>query len=339
MAKINYKVLKKDILSGNLKKLYYFTGEERFFIKNFSNKIFEVCLGEYKNNINFLSFDIEKINIQKLTNAINTFPVNSKKKCILLKGTNFDEMNSDFFDNLFSILNDLPDFCVVIIQDFYEGNNKKSKNYSNFLLKISKISEFCEFKHEIIPCEKQAIIWAKSFGKILSDENSKLLCQKCSYDMQSVKDEIENLRILSRKKEITTQDIEKINVKNKKQNSIFDICKSIKDKNLKLSLEIIDNLILQNEDPMKIFSIICMEFIEAHRVYISLNSGKNSNVLLNIFNYKGKEFKIKNAEYICKIYNIENCIKILIHTDFLLKTTNLSKKNLIDKSIVEILSQ
>lgn len=338
MSKINHKLLKKDIISKNFKKLYFFTGDEYFFIKNFSNKIFELILGNYKNNINFFSFDIEILDINKLVNCINMFPINSEKKCILIRCNNLLNANSEVLGTIVSCFSNLPEFCLVIVQDFTPSNLKRNVTYTRFTSEISKISDFCEFKKEKIVCEKQAIIWAKKLGKILSAENSKLICDKCLYNMQLIKDSVENLCISCSENEILSHVIEQKLSNTKDQSNIFDICKSVREKNLKLSLEIINNLLFQNEDPIKIFAVLSMEFIDAFRIKISKDSGKTFDYISKIFNYKGKEFRLKNAEYLCKIYDIKKCINLLMETDMLLKTTSISKRILINETLIKIMT-
>ena len=337
MPKVTCRILKQNINENNIKKIYYFIGEETFLIENFTNKIFEISIGmNYKKNINFFSFNIETLDINKLFNSINMFPVNSEKKCILLKGTNFNEMDSIFFDKLISILNDTPDFCTIVIHDFSD-NNKKNIYYSNFISKILKIAEYSEFKHEKVPTEKQAIIWAKQFNKVLSSENSKILCKRCLNDFNLIKNTIENICITLKDDEISKDYIGKLNIISNEKYSIFDICKSIRNKNLYESLKIFDILISEKEDPFKIFSVISSEFIDAFKIKVSLSHGETISSISKIFDYKGKEFKIYNAKDLCKIYNIDECIKILLNTDILLKTSNISPKFLIDRAIVEII--
>ena len=338
MSKINFRLLKQNITKNNIKKLYYFFGEDIFLIDNFTNKIFEICLGiNYKENINFFLFNVETIDISKLSNSINMFPINSEKKCILIKSTNFQEMDKDFFDKLNFLLNDIPEFCTIIIHDFSE-NSKKNNYYSKFISNMVEIAECCEFKHEKSPTEQQAIIWAKKFNKILSLENSKFLCDKCLNDFNLIKNAVENICISIKNREITKEIIEKLNINNYEKYSIFDICKSIKNQDLYTSLKIIDVLTSEKEDPVKIFAVISSEFIDAFRVKIALSAGETLNSISKIFNYKGKEFKLHNAKNLCKIYNIEKCIKILFNTDILLKTSNIPSKFLINRAIVEILS-
>lgn len=338
MSKINCRLLKKNISNNDIKNLYYFFGEDFFLIDNFTNKIFEICLGvDYKKSINYFLFNAETIDINKLSNSINMFPVNSEKKCILIKGTNFNEMDKDLFNKLEFLLNDIPEFCTIVIHDFSE-NNKKNSYYSKFISKMAEIAEYSEFKHEKAPTEKQAIIWAKKFNKILNNENSKLLCKKCLNDFNLVKNTVENICISTKSNEITKEIIEKLNLNNNEKYSVFDICKSIKKQDLYTSLKIIDILNSEKEDLIKIFAVISSEFIDAFRVKIALSAGETLNNISKIFNYKGKEFKLLNAQNLCKIYNIEKCIKILFNTDILLKTSNIPSKFLINRAIVEIIS-
>ena len=114
MSKISTKILKKNIKDGIIKNFYYFIGEEFFLMKNFTDKIFSIKNKNFennsKNNIDFCLFDNELLNLDQIYNAINTFPMISDKKLILITSSNMHDMKQDFFKNFIKIFSDIPDF-------------------------------------------------------------------------------------------------------------------------------------------------------------------------------------------------------------------------------------
>ena len=331
MSKISTKILKKNIKDGIIKNFYYFIGEEFFLMKNFTDKIFSIKNKNFennsKNNIDFCLFDNELLNLDQIYNAINTFPMISDKKLILITSSNMHDMKQDFFKNFIKIFSDIPDFCTVIVQDT-SVQDKKNMQYLEFLKKISEISEFSEFKHEAVSAQKQAIIWAKKLNKILDNKNSKFLCQKCSNNLNSIKFLIENivLNLNQDEKEISQKIIEEYAPKFNEKYNIYDISKAIRNKNINLAIKISDLLLNQNEEANKILSVIISDFIDAFRIQESKKSGISRNEFLNFFNYKNKEFKLNYAEILAKNFNIEKVLKLLINADTKIKSLNIDSK-------------
>lgn len=342
MAKISTKNLKKNIKDGIIKNFYYFIGEEFFLIKNFTDKIFSIQNKNFdnnsKNNIDFCLFDSEILNLELIYNALNTFPMISDKKLILITSSNMHEMKQDFFKNFIKIFSDIPDFCTVIIQDM-SVQDKKNVQYLEFLKKISEISEFSEFKHEAVSAQKQAIIWAKKLNKILSIENSKFLCQKCFNDLSSIKALIENIAMSSQEKEITQELIQNFSPEFQEKYNIYDISKAIRNKNISLAIKITDALLNQNEEANKILSIIISDFIDAFKIKESKKAGISKSEFLKLFNYKNKEFKLNYAEILARNFNIEKVLKLLIEADIKIKSSNMNSKiilNSIFNSMLEL---
>ena len=266
MSEISVKALKKNIIENNIKNIYYFFGENYFLMDNFSNKIFEIYDKNFRSSMNFLAIDEYTLQSEKFKQFIFTPPMGSDKKFILLTSTILRENNKIFYDDFLNILYNLSEFCVFIINDIYENKCKKNLYYNSFLDKVSEISEFSEFKLDNSSIQKQAILWAKKFDKELNPENSLLLCEKCCYDIKLIKDSIENLCLSSKDKEILEKSIDKNISKFNKTFDIYDISKSIRNKNIPLAMKITNYFIEKNESPMRILSILISDFMDALRV-------------------------------------------------------------------------
>lgn len=326
MPKISVKELKKNIIDGNIKKIYYFFGENYFLMNNFSNKIFETYDKNFKNNINFLTIDEYILQSEELKQFISTIPMNSIKKFILFTSINLRENDKTFYESFLNILSDLPDFCVFIINDIYENKSKKNIYYNSFLDKVSEISELSEFKLDPASIQKQAILWAKKFDKELSKENSSLLCDKCCYDIKLIKDSIENLCLSSDNAEISEILINENISKSNKTFDIYDISKSIRNKNIPLAMKITNYFIEKNENPMRILSILTSDFMDALRVKEAKKNEIQMSEVSKIFGYSGREFKLKYAEILERNFNVYQITSFLIKSDLMIKSISISQK-------------
>jgi DNA polymerase-3 subunit delta len=337
MPKIDYIELKNDIKLNNLKNIYCFYGEEKYLIKFYTQKILEKTLNGNKNSFNFINFDGEEINLSLLADALETFPVGNDKKCIIVKNLNLELISKSDFYTFLKIISDIPNFTVLIIQDFLEI--RKGENQKILMEQIAKFGIVTEFSAKNLPVEKQAIIWAKEFGKTLSLQNAELLSKICSKNLNTIKNSINKLCFLENNNEISEENIKNLDNIYNKEYSVFDINKAFFSRNYSKVFEIIENLLNKKEEPVMLTVVIASDFIDAYRVKCAQCSGVSLKELSEIFNYKGKEFKLKNVEKNFKNYNIkqlEECIKLLTETDFLLKTARIPAIFLIDELIVKI---
>ena len=338
MSKISVKELKKNIIENNIKNIYYFFGENYFLIDNFSNKIFEIYDKNFRSSMNFLAIDEYTLQSEKFKQFIFTPPMGFDKKFILLTSTSLRENNKIFYDDFLNILYNLSEFCVFIINDIYENKCKKNLYYNSFLDKVSEISELSEFKLDNSSIQKQAILWAKKFDKELNPENSLLLCEKCCYDIKLIKDSIENLCLSSKDKEISEELINKNVSKFNKTFDIYDISKSIRNKNISLAMKITNYFIEKNENPMRILSILISDFMDALRVKEAKKNKIQISEVSKIFGYSGREFKLKYAEILERNFDVDQIVSFLIKSDLMIKSIFISQK-LILKSFFIILKK
>ena len=336
MPKSDVKKIKKDINDKKIKNLYYFIGQNYFLMENFTDKIFKIYNQDYKNSIDYLFIGEENLNFDRIHEYVNTLPITSEKKLIYMNIANMDEMKKEFYDEILKILNSISEFCIFIIHDLVLKNNKKNIYYNNFLKKICELAEFCEFKNDSVSSQKQAILWAKSFGKKLNKENSKIICEKCLNNMDSIKMLVENICLSSSDEEISISAINKLSPKFSKYYSVFDVSKSIRNNDLVSAMKITNSLLIEGEEPMKIFSIIKSDFVDALRIQEALKQKVPISEVVKIFKYNGKEFKLKYAEILCKKFNIDAIIEFLYKADSNIKSFSMSQISILESLFINL---
>ncbi|MDR1364930.1 MAG: DNA polymerase III subunit delta [Oscillospiraceae bacterium] len=335
MPKINYKILKSNIESKNFSNLYYLFGNENYLINYYTKKIIKNSV-DSENGFNVAYFNIKEENFKKISDFLEIFPVNSSKKCIVL--TNFENIQKENFDFFIKLISDIPDFSILIIQNYSKNINEKSDNYKSFIAKVLEIGIIVEFLNKNLPVEKQAIVWAKSLGKTLSFQNAKLLSDICQRDLNLIKNNLEKICFSENNNEISENKIKKIH-KDIEYN-VFEIDRAIEIKNYSLAFKIIKNLILQKTEPIGILSAISSKFIDIYRIKCAKQQNIDVEKLIETFDYKGKEFKITKAERKSQDFSIEKIGKIiefLIDADILLKTTRISSSLLLDETIAKLI--
>ena len=91
---------------------------------------------------------------------------------------------------------------------------------------------------------------------------------------------------------------------------------------------------------MAILGVISSEYNDVYRAKLFLESGENPAKLAEFFDYKNKEFRIKNAEKTAKKLDFENIKKIiskLAKADLELKTSSSEPKTILFETVAYIL--
>lgn len=341
MAEMKYKELKKSIDSKNFGNLYFLTGEADL-VNYFEKRILEENLGKNFTEFDFVSMKDEAFSNEKLNDSINTFPMMSAKKCIILKDIPWEILNNDEIKTLLEIISDIPEFSILVITQTSPApaakHAAKLTKIKNF---VKKNGIFSNLTQSDFPMEKQIVAWAKrDFGKNLSPAIAKKIIDLCKgYQIHEIRSEVKKICEFENSEEINENSLDIIWKANQKI-SIFELPKAITSKNAKKAFDILKRLLEQKEEPMAILGVISSEYNDIYRAKLFLESGENPAKLAEFFDYKNKEFRIKNAERTAKKLDFENIKKIiskLAKTDLELKTSSNEPKTALFEIVAYIL--
>ena len=338
MAELNYKELKKSISENTLSHVYFLQGEP-YLVKYFENLLKKQILGNKHSDFDIVSFNSENLNLDKLSVALETFPIGAPKKCVVIKNLPLTSWNTEDINKFVDIISDIPEFSYLIISQ-YESLSS-AKNFSKIKKFIIQNGVFSNFSKTDIPIEKQLVLWAKKeFGKILSNEDAAYIKKMCpEHSIGALKNELKKICEFEHSENITKESLE-ILVSSKLKTNIFSLPKAILEKNSEKAFKILEDLLGQKEEPIAILTIIANEYIDLHRVKCFLDSGRNPSELTKIYDYKGKEFRLKNAEKKCRHMStddIKASLSYILEADTKLKTTSLNPSLVLSELITKLI--
>ncbi len=342
MPKMNYTEVKADLARKNFYKLYYLTGET-YFVNEFKNAISGEIIENSKNDFNFLNISSETIELEKFEDAINTYPIGSAKKCIILNNIPFSSWDTPEFEKFISIIEDLPEFVCVIIAQTEKSTDTKASVKSKKVQKLAeKAGWLVNFSIDDVSIETQLIEWANNdFGKTLSNRVALKIKKDCElHSLFELKNELKKICEFEKTNAITEESVDSVICKSYEKKKVFALPKLILSGDAPKAAQMLEDLLAQGEEPILLVSVIACEYIDMFRVKALQNQGISVSVLPEIFDYKSKEFRIKNAERNSKRYSmkmIKKCLKLLIEADIKLKSTQNSPKFVITELVVRLL--
>ncbi len=341
MAEVNYTKLKELISEkSELPNIYFLTGEP-MLVSQCEKKLISHYLGEKYTDFDITAFNDENFSTQNLSTALETFPITTPKKCVLLRDLPWEEFTPESFDVFLEILSDIPPFSILIITQIslIVGNKNSSKllKVKNF---IKKHGISMNLSQKDLPLEKQLISWAKrEYNKNLSSFNAKKILDMCrGYPIHELKSELKKICEFETSETITEKSLETV-YKSTDKVSIFELPKALFSRNSKKCFEVLNKLFDQGEEAFGILSVLSAEYIDMYRVKVF---EENPAEIANYFDYKGKEFRISIAVKRAKklsIQNIAECLRLILESNLQLLTSSLDRKFIVSKLLVLLIQK
>ena len=209
MAKIFYRELKNKISSRKFDKCYFLFGEEESLILQIEDLVIKSNLGSNINEFNFMKIDAEQLDVDSVGVYLNTYPLQFKKKCMVIRNLDIDLLENEQISEFLDIIKDIPDFSTLIIsQTSITKEVLKSSKWKNFIYSITPLASVTEFRHkDNLDLENQLIFYAKESGKTISKKNAQLLIRRCGRDAGILKTELDKLCAFEQSDIITEKSI------------------------------------------------------------------------------------------------------------------------------------
>ncbi len=341
MASNNEQKLQEDLNQSNFLNCYLFYGKEQFLIKKYVKKMTDMLVPQKARSFNYIRFFQDEFSWEDVENISQMVPVLSKKRIILLDGIYVNKLIKNDIDIIKKTLKNISQTTVIIMTiadpEANLKNSAKLKQLNNIFSKIGRTVEFApRLKPEAIKILAEYV--KKQRGKI-SKQNLKFLIERCGNDLENLTNQLDKILAFAQEREIEKSDILLLTTPSI-ENSAFDITKCILQGKTKNALMILDNLLSAQIPVFAIMGAINMCFVDLYRAKCAKLAGKNEQAILDFYQYKGKEFRIKNAMRDCSKYSaakLKRCITLLSDLDLALKTTSLEPKCLIEKAIISMI--
>lgn len=336
--------LSQGIKSGDMSRVYYLYGEERFLTKTYTDRILDKTVGKDRNDINLVKLG-EVFPVDALIDSIDALPLFADSKAVLINDLDLDKFEDNDIEAIIAALGDVPDECTVVIS--ITGANdqlKKAKNKKliNALTK-QKDAAVCEFSYMAVPKVADLIVKkAAKRGCIISVADARRIAEMTLCDLSLCSAETDKLCSYAGSGKITPDMIDKLIVKQLDTN-IFALSAELAKGNCKQALHILDDLFSQRKEPEIILASLASNYIDFYRAKAALNKGISADKTATDFAYaKNRTFVVSKAMKLVKtldMAHIRESLNILSETDLALKTTGTDRRATLEKAIIKLSSQ
>jgi DNA polymerase-3 subunit delta len=339
MAKLNESLLKEQIKNQNYSNAYLFYGEEsylkEFYIKQLKNKIVDPTFESF----NFHKFDGKDTDLDDIIKDAQMLPMMSEYNFVLVRDYPIDKSKSDL-KLIKEFLEDVPESTIFIF--YYDSiePDVKASAFKNLISYFDNAGCVVNMeKRSESDVAKLLVSGAKKRGSMLDINNAKYLISISGNDMKNLLNELDKLSYFAKGQEITKEIIDNMATKCL-QARVYDLSKAVVSCNSDAAYGVLDTLFSMKEDPILITSVVSGVYVDMYRVKCAKSSGNSYDDVAKHFNYRGREFALRNASRDCASLSekqLRNSLDVIMDTDLKLKSTATDKKLLIEEMIVKLI--
>lgn len=347
MPEIGEAELKKQLAEDRLCNVYIVAGEEKYLVKRLAVRLIKKAGGDSFTEFNLNEFTNDS-SVDGIADAAQALPFFAERKCVAVADFNIDEKDSATIDKLYELIELMPDSTVLVFWfPTLDFDGKKSAKWRKLLKAVGE-------KGSVVMCGRRTaaelnrllIREAEKAGCILARSNAERIIEYAGQDVTQLLNEIEKLcaYALGRAEgegapEITAEMIEQL-VPKTTETTVFLMCNALVAGNYEKAYNLLDTLFYQNEEPIAILGALSSAYVDMYRVRVALESGLQASGAAEYGEYKGKEFRLRNAERSARNVRPEvlrASLGLLLEADMALKGSRMSGRIILEELIAKLL--
>lgn len=338
MAKLNEAQLREQIKSGNFSNAYLIYGEESYLKEHYISLLKKKLVDPVFESFNFHKFEGRDTALDDILKDAQMLPMMSEYNFVLVRDYPVEKTKADL-KLMSEFLDDVPESTVfVLLYDAFEPD-VKSAGFKKLISAFDSAGSTVNLeKRSETDIARLLVSGAKKRGSALDIGNAKYLISVSGNDMKTLLNELDKLSYYAQGSEITKEIIDSMATKCL-QARVYDISKAVAAGDTDTAYAVLDTLINMKEDPILILAVIGGVYVDMYRVKCAKTAGCSYDDVSKHYNYKGREFALRNASRDCARLTeaqLRSSLDEIMNTDIKLKSTSADKKLLLEELIVKL---
>ncbi len=331
----DYKYMKTALDSGNIDRLYIFSGDESYLRQYCVNQLHKLLVEGVCEAFNFHDFNGSSLDLEALALAIDTYPMMSDRTMILVNDFDIFGMNEANRNRFMEIIQDLPDYvCVVFVYDTitYKADGRLKK----LSAAVDKYAVWVCFDPQ---SQAELTAWTvkkfKTLGRSIDRSDASYLVDISDGLMTSLNQEIEKLAAFTADR-VTRSHIDQL-VEPTVDAVVFDMTNAIAEKRFNDALTKLHTLVEKKEEPISLLSVLGGQLRQLYTAKLALEAGKDAAFLQKLWGLSPYATKLRIGA--SRRFSMGWCRKALIlcaETDLKMKSTGYDKQLQLEMLILEL---
>lgn len=284
----------KDIKAGNIKPIYFFMGEEPYYIDKLTEFIEENVLQEHERDFNQSILYGRDVIIEDVISSAKRFPMMAEKQVIIVKEA---QDLSKTIDKLESYAEN-PQLSTVLVFAYKYKTLDKRKKITKTLAKVGVVYESKKLYDNQVGTWITKVL--KGQGYAIEPKANLMLVEFLGSDLSKISNELDKLKIvLPKGHTISAKDIED-NIGISKDYNVFELRKAIGEKDQLKAYKIVDYF-AQNpkENPIVVTTSLVFSFFSQLLQYHGTKDKNPNNLakVLKVNPYFVKDYDVAFRNY------------------------------------------
>jgi DNA polymerase-3 subunit delta len=309
-----YNDLINEIEEKRINNIYFLVGPEEYLKEEAITKISHAFLEHVPLESEIKTYYADEIEPKEFIYQLANLLLFSSKQVVILKNLEFLEKDKRQFELWMQeiknyISSPSPQTCLIIII------SKKIGDFSNLTY------EFYPLKYYEVKKRIENIM--KERKKYITSNAIDLLLEKVGMNMFILMNELEKLDLLIIDKNVIDVNDVEYAVEKSIVYNVFDLTESVANKDLKNSIQILNHLFLEGEEPIKILNALIHQFRMILQVKIYYSRNLQDDEIADIL--QTKKFFINKLIQLSSYFSFEELKKIfekLLEVDLELKSSS-----------------
>lgn len=284
----------KDIKAGNIKPIYFFMGEEAYYIDKLTEFIEENILQEHEKDFNQTVIYGRDATIEDIISTAKRFPMMADRQVVIVKEAQ-DLIRT--IDKLESYIENPQPTTVLVFAYKYKTLDKRKKT-AKLIAKHGVLYESKKLYDNQVGDWIKRTLSSKGYG--IEPKANAILVEFLGTDLSKISNELDKLKIILPKGHtFTANDIEE-NIGFSKDFNNFELRKAIGEKNQLKAYKIIDNFAQNPKDnPIVLTTGLVFGFFSQLLQYHGLKDKNPKNVaaVLKVNPYFLKDYDVALKNY------------------------------------------
>ena len=284
----------KDIKAGNIKPIYFFMGEEPYYIDKLTDFIQENVLQEHERDFNQTIIYGRDTTIEEVVSNAKRYPMMADRQVVIVREA---QELSRYIDKLESYVENPQPTTVLVFAYKYKTLDKRKK-VTKLLEKFGVVFESKKLY------DNQVGDWIKRVlsgqGYAIEPKAAAILVEFLGTDLSKISNELDKLKIILPKGHtITAKDIEE-NIGFSKDFNNFELRSALGEKNQLKSYQIVDYFAQNPKDnPMVVTTAMVFSYFSQLLQYHGLKDKSKFNVAkeLKINPFFVKDYELASRNY------------------------------------------
>ncbi len=335
---VSEEILRKEIQKGKIKPVYLLFGDDSYLVNHYSSLIVKKTISP-NDPFNYHHFEGD-INCENIVNACNQMPMMADKKCVVVDDFDISKASKDDMDNLFAVVGDPSEDCVLIFKFDGVQFSEKGKNEAALISRCEKGGGMAVSLNHRSKAALSSMLskGAAKRGVKLPDSVSKYLIESVGEDINVLSRELDKICAFVKTGDVSKETVDKVCTKTVDA-SVYDYVDVVVEGNATSALKLLDGMFYMHFEPYVILFWVCSRYTDIYRVYSASKQGKPISQVSSDFNYGKKAFvldrlkkKVTNLDF----DTVKKSMDILVETDNKLKLNGADARTVLEEMTVKL---